>query len=216
MHCSCLAAPPAAAPASSAVTCSGVLQGKDPPWHRAEGQPAVPGWTRSAETKQRGFASLRFSPRDTPRSHVWQQPVSLRPQLHLSPAAFTPCGIDNASAIAPASPSALRSHRAAPPLPPESHRAPIPPSSPHKQRALLLFLIKFRQTREQYRRGRTMGTGRAASLAPSLLSSPADPSPGQPWGRRWLHRARAGLSPGSGGCSQSRGVRSPATVYRSR
>lgn len=64
MHCSCLAAPPAPAPASSAVTCSGVLQGRDPPWHRAEGQPSTPGWTRSAETKQRGFASLRFSPKE--------------------------------------------------------------------------------------------------------------------------------------------------------
>lgn len=106
VHCSCLAAPPAPAPASSAVTCSGVLQGKDPPWHTAEGQPGVSGWTHSAETKQREFASLRFSPKDTPRSHACLPSFGSR--LCLSGHSCTcrpqrlPCaGIDNASAITP-------------------------------------------------------------------------------------------------------------------
>lgn len=131
VHCSCLAAPPAPAPASSAVTRSGVLQGRDPPWHRAEGQPAAPGWTHSAETKQRGFASLRFSPKDTPLARLppcgSRLCVSPRPQLHLSPAALALCR-DRYRVCrhpeprrAPSARTALRT-----PVPPESQRAPIP------------------------------------------------------------------------------------------
>lgn len=100
---------------------SSAEKGRDPPWHRAEGQPGVPGWTHSAETKQRGFASLRFSPKDRHTALV-SHAVSPRSAAGcVSPAAAAPVARSahpvpgSITRLPPprTSPSALRSDRAA-------------------------------------------------------------------------------------------------------
>lgn len=97
---------------------------------------------RSPQKQSKGdLLRCDFHPR-TARARCLPPPVGQlcpRPQLHLSPAAFPLCGIDNASAItqprrAPCAPAALR--------PPEPRRAPIPPSAQTKGAPLISHKIQ--------------------------------------------------------------------------